>query len=850
MGQSSACYLQNVGKTAAGRGNNMKKTSFNSGWEVSSGGTSLMEAFMPGGAKKTKVDLPHDAMIHETPVKEAASGAQTGFYPGGEYVYTKKFEAPKEWENQTVSLEFGGVYETARVYLNGNFVTSNLYGYGGFDAVLDPYLRYGEENEIKVIANNPDPNSRWYSGSGIYRNVTLFAGGPVHVEKDGIRITTKEAGEDAAVAEVETKVKNLTRARHTVKLVTVFLDPETGEKAAEDTVICTVFPEGEEKLRQNILIPSPKLWDCEHPALYEVRVALWEDEELLEEETVKTGLRVLMLDGKRGLRINGKPVKQRGTCIHHDNGILGAATFAAAERKRAREIKEAGFNAIRSAHHPMSKEMLDACDEYGLLVMDELSDMWNEEKNRNDFSNFFDLCWEKEAEKMVAKDYNHPCVILYSTGNEILDLGRESGGAWNRKICNKFHELDATRFTTTAVNGLIATAISGKIGGIIADLLAAKGIDPSALSGGGDKEAESGIGAANMMMQMTNEDAFCTHPLMNQVLEEAAQAADVAGYNYLTGRHEIEKELHPNKPVLGTETYPDDIVRLWRIVEENDHVLGDYTWTGYDYLGEAGCGIFYYDGKMNFSSNYPDRIAYIGDINILGYRRPISYFREIVFGLRKAPYIGVIRMNRYGTQGSKTAWMFKDNVSSWTWPGFEGKETEVDIYSPDEEVELFLNGVSLGKKPCGKEHGFTATWKVTYEPGELTAVGYQDGKETGRYALVTAGEEVVLSPVCDRNEITAGGEDLSFVTVKLTDLEGRENLFAKKKVTVRVEGPGTLQAFGSAEPQPLGSYDDAEWETYDGEVMAAVRSTKEAGTIRVHFTAEGCEEAVVSIESR
>ena len=385
---------------------------------------------------------------------------------------------------------------------------------------------------------------------------------------------------------------------------------------------------------------------------------------------------------------------------------------------------------------------------------------------------------------------------------------------------------------------------------IIGDILQKRGIDPSVLMGGGTETAESGVGAANMMMGLMNDDDFCAHPLMTKALEEAAQASDIAGFNYLTGRHVAEGTLHPNKPILGTETYPDDIVRLWRIVEENAHVLGDYTWTGYDYLGEAGCGIFYYDGTVNFSSHFPDRLAYIGDINIIGYRRPISYLREIVFGLRKEPYIGVIRMDRYGQQGSKTAWMFKDNVSSWTWNGYEGKQTEVDIYSPDEEVELFLNGKSLGRKACGKENGFTATYEVTYEPGELTAVGYHDGAETGRYILKTAGEEVVLNACADRTEIAACATDLAFVTVKLTDAVGTENLWAKKTVKVTVEGPGVLQGYGSGEPQPTRSYDDTEWETYDGEVMAAIRSNGEAGTITVRFTAEGCEDAVVEITAK
>lgn len=283
---------------------------------------------------------------------------------------------------------------------------------------------------------------------------------------------------------------------------------------------------------------------------------------------------------------------------------------------------------------------------------------------------------------------------------------------------------------------------------------------------------------------------------------------DITGLNYLTGRHELEKELHPNKTVLGTETYPADIVRLWDIVEKNDHVLGDFTWTGYDYLGEAGCGVFYYDGTMNFNGVYPDRIAYIGDINIIGYRRPISYLREIVFGLRKEPYIAVERVDKYGMPHSQTAWMWKDNVSSWTWPGYEGKPANVDVLSGAEEVELFLNGKSLGRKPAGKANKFAASYEMTYEPGELVAVSYENGQETGRYTLKTAGDDVVLTVDCEGEKLKADGEDLAFVTVRLTDQDGIDNLFAEKEVTVSVEGAGTLQGFGSADLRAIGSYDD------------------------------------------
>ena len=275
--------------------------------------------------------------------------------------------------------------------------------------------------------------------------------------------------------------------------------------------------------------------------------------------------------------------------------------------------------------------------------------------------------------------------------------------------------------------------------------------------------------------------------------------------------------------------------------------MGDFTWTGYDYLGEAGCGIFHYDGTANFSSVYPERTAYIGDLDLIGYRRPISYLREIVYGLRKQPYIAVERLNRYGMTCSKTPWMFKDNISSWTWPGYEGKPAVLDVYSDAEEVELFLNGRSLGKKPVGEQYGFTATYELTYEPGELLAIGYEKGKETGRFLLTTAEEKVELHIEADRKELSANGEDLAFITVKLADENGLDNLAACKKITVTVEGAGKLAAFGNADPQSLGSYDDNEWETYDGYAMAVIRAGEESGSIKVTFKAEGCEEQSLEI---
>ena len=363
----------------------------------------------------------------------------------------------------------------------------------------------------------------------------------------------------------------------------------------------------------------------------------------------------------------------------------------------------------------------------------------------------------------------------------------------------------------------------------------------------------AGVDGANGMTDIMLgplADAFAASGIMTDILEEFTSVTDLVGYNYLTARHEMEHGLYPGRVILGTETLPADIVRLWKIVKENPHVIGDMTWTGYDYLGEAGSAVFYYDGRHGFMPNWPISISYMGDIDIIGYRRPMSYFREIVYGLRKEPYIAVERLNRYGQVPSKTAWMWKDEIASWTWHGYEGKPAVVNVYSDGDEVELFCNGVSLGRKPAGEEHGFLASYETTYESGTLEAVCYRDGKRGQVWELETASEEVELQIEADRRVLRAGGADLAYLTVTLADSRGRTNLQAVKEVTVSVEGAGTLQGFGSADPAAENSYDDPVWQTYDGYLLAAVRAGQEPGRITVTFAAEGCDPQVIRLEVR
>ena len=870
----------------------MIKEKWNQGWKVSKAGESPMMAAVSGGAAEASlITLPHDAMIHEQRTPSTKNQHQTGFYPGGAYTYTKVFDAPLEWKDRTVRLEFEGVYMNAMVYINGDYAGGHPYGYTNFYICADDFLKYGESNEIRVIANNSaEENSRWYSGSGIYRNVNIMIGHPLHIKEDGVRISTPEVTDDTAVVQVETCLENISTGKHRVILETKLFDAH-GQVAAVNRMPVTIFGRETTTCRQRIVVDDPLLWSCETPNLYTCSVRLVDapkvviGEQVVDTFTEHFGIRTLSLDSRHGLRINGREVKLRGACIHHDNGIIGACTLEKAELRRCRQLKAAGFNCIRSSHHPLSRAMVEACDQEGMLVLDELSDCWTRSKNNNDYAQNFPKDWEFDAEQLVAKDFNHPSVIMYITGNEIQEAGTAKGAQLNRRITEKFHALDHTRYVTVAINGLLAAMdrmgeIMCSIMGITmeemmqmqaAQMAAAQAeASPDASSPQPDKApaekacsdeqpqpassepaSTAGSDEANGMTDLMlgpMADAFAANEIMTDILEEFSCVTDLVGYNYLTARHEIEHDMYPDRVILGTETLPADIVRLWKIVGENPHVIGDMTWTGYDYLGEAGSGVFYYDGRQGFMPNWPISVAYMGDIDITGYRRPMSYFREIVYGLRKAPYIAVERLNHYGQTPAKTAWMWKDEIASWTWSGYEGKPAIINVYSNADEVELFINDKSLGRKPAGEAAGYMATFETVYEPGCLRAVSYGPDGACDTCELVTASEPAVLDVEAESTVLAADGADLAYMTVRLADDSGNVNRQAVKTVSVRVEGAGTLQGFGSADPATENHYDNKTWETYDGQLLAVVRAGSAPGTIRVIFSSDGLPEKCIELE--
>ncbi len=824
----------------------MQKQLWNDQWTLLKPGAGPMMALFMGGAEGDPVAIPHDAMIYEKRSQSTKNGHQTGFYPGGCYTYVKRFFAPEDWRDKTVLLEFEGVYQNARVSVNGDYAGGHPFGYGEFALCADDFLKYGQENTVTVVANNSaEENSRWYSGSGIYRDVNLLVGDKVHIARNGLRLSTPDVEPSLAVVQIDLDLVNISRERITAEVVIELTGPR--DRAGYTRLPVTVFGGGEEHVRTRAEVESPSLWSCERPDLYTCTVTVQADGRVYDQVSESFGIRSLSLSASRGLRLNGQEVNLRGACIHHDHGVIGAAAFPWAEERRVKKLKEAGFNAVRMSHHPAGRALLNACDRLGMLVMDELSDCWTRPKNNNDYGEKFPYFWREDVAAMVAKDFNHPSVILYSTGNEIQEAGTPKGAQMNREITNEFHRLDNTRYVTVGANGLMAAG--ARMGEIIQDITRQAPEPLAEKDRPGSGAGADGINAVIDFFQGPMADAFAASPILTQVLDEFASATDVTGYNYLTGRHVLEHALNPNRVILGTETFPSDIVRLWSIVKNHHHVIGDMTWTGWDYIGEAGCGVTYYDGRRGFQSNWPVSLSGMGDLDLLGNRRPISYIREIVFGLRKTPLVTVEPVDRHGRTPSQTTWPWRDERVSWTWHGYEGKPAVIHVYADAPEVELFLNGQSLGRRAAGEENGFDASFETAYQPGELRAVCYREGQAAEEAVLATAEERVRLHIDADRTRLAANGRELSYMMISLRDESGRLNPQAVDEVTVTVEGAGVLQGMGNGDVETLNHYTHNTWQTFEGYVLAVVRAGTTPGEMLVTVSGSaGTEQIKLAVE--
>ena len=653
-----------------------------------------------------KIDLPHDAMLETEAHPDSANGTNTGYYDGGSYTYVKLYESKPGDRNRNIMLRFDGVYMNTFVYVNGQLAANRPYGYSQFYAPISHLLKEEGTNEIRVqVRNGAMANSRWYSGSGIYRDVYMLTSGTTYIKENGPKVLTLECCKEEATLKLSSIIVNMDFTAKEVELLYEVIDKDSKIVANEKS---SVYVRGNEETDSSIRIHinNPMLWSDETPNLYQIKVTLFENGEKLDEDQSCFGIRKLTLDAAHGLRVNGREVKLRGACIHHDNGLLGAKTYYDSEYRRVKILKDAGFNALRISHQPAAPVLLQACDELGMYVMDETFDMWTRAKSDYDYNLFFSDWWKRDVEAMIAKDYNHPSVILYSIGNEIPEIGTKEGSHLAAEISGLCHSLDDSRFTLASINGVFAAGDA--VPQVTADVV------------GEVKDTDDSVNVNDFMTIMDKYmDKIVVHPEITKRLKRACASTDIAGYNYMTARYALDAKEEPNRIMVGSETYPPEIAVNWREVEKYPQVIGDFTWTGWDYLGEAGVGIPAYNwGEGGFGAHFPAKLAYTGDMDLTGARRPLSYYREIVFGLRKAPYIAVQNPAHYGENLIKTPWVMSDAISSWTYDGCENKPVIVEVYAKCDEVELFLNDKSLGKK----EMSDNANCRVTYDTNYVQVV--------------------------------------------------------------------------------------------------------------------------------
>ena len=764
-----------------------------------------------------KIDLPHDAMLETEAHPDSANGTNTGFYDGGSYTYVKLYESKPGDRKKNIVLRFDGVYMNTFVYVNGQLAANRPYGYSQFYAPISHLLKEEGTNEIRVqVRNGAMANSRWYSGSGIYRDVYMLTSGTTYIKENGPKALTLECNENEATLKLSATIVNAEFAAKELQLLYEVIDENNNVVAKETSAI---FVKGNEEYESAVRlhIDSPMLWSDETPNLYQVKVTLIENGEKIDEDKSCFGIRKLTLDAAHGLRVNGREVKLRGACIHHDNGLLGAKTYYDSEYRRVKILKDAGFNALRISHQPAAPVLLQACDELGMYVMDETFDMWTRTKSDYDYNLFFTDWWKRDVEAMIEKDYNHPSVILYSIGNEIPEIGTNEGSHLAAEISGLCHSLDDSRFTLASINGVFAAGDA--VPQITADVA------------GEVKDTDDSVNVNDFMTIMDKYmDKIVVHPEITKRLKKACASTDIAGYNYMTARYALDAKEEPNRIMVGSETYPPEIAVNWREVEKYPQVIGDFTWTGWDYLGEAGVGIPAYNwGEGGFGAHFPAKLAYTGDIDLTGARRPLSYYREIVFGLRKAPYIAVQNPAHYGENLIKTPWVMSDAISSWTFDGFENKPVIVEVYAKCDEVELFVNDKSVGKKEMSDDANCRVTFDTNYVPGCLKAVAYENGKAIGEYELKTVKENNIQLSLDDN---TPNDSTLKFVNISLGD-ECGTNTDKDCKITLTVTGDAKLLALGTGDPKSQISYLGNVTKTFLGMATAIVSKGNGQASITV-----------------
>ena len=783
---------------AAGGNSPRERLSFDNDWKFLLGDPEGAESLSYDATGWRTLDVPHDWSIESAIDPKNPMGGSGGYFPAGVAWYRRAFTVPDGWRAKRISVEFEGIYMNATVYINGYSLGAHPYGYTSFFHDLTSHLSAGGNNVLAVrVDQSKHRNSRWYSGSGIYRHVWLHATDPVHVAFWGTFLMTPEVSSDLAKVSLKTTIVNESGNPSNVALETVIYG-RSGATAGRSNGMAAVEPGETVEVSQEITVDKPALWAPDSPNLYRAVTRVMQEGQAIDEVSTTFGIRSLEWAAEKGFLLNGTPVKLAGGCVHHDNGPFGAAAFDRAEERRVQILKAAGFNAIRTAHNPPSPAFLDACDRLGILVMDEAFDCWSKGKNPFDYSVSFKDWWQRDLDAMVLRDRNHPSVVMWSIGNEIQERGEPLGAQEAKMLADYIRKLDHTRPITSALN-----FIPGK---------------------------------------WSDTDGYYS-------------ALDVAGYNYnLDSNHVEDHRRVPSRVMVCTESYPQSTFGYCSMVEGFPYIIGEFVWTAIDYLGESGVGRWYYRDPKDtnpegFGAPYPYHGASCGDIDICGNRKANSHYRNIVWNRGEKVFLGVRQTPLEGKELRVTRWGVWPVYASWTWPGMEGQPLKVEVYSRGEAVRLYIDDKLIGEQPTTRAEKFKANFSVQYAPGVLKAVAIQGGKPIAESILKTAGEPVQIRLTADRKLLRADGQDLSFIAVEAIDAHGQPNPNADHQVTFSVKGPGIIAAVGNADLTSEEPYQGSQRKLFRGRGLVVVRSSRTPGALTMTANAPGLKGSSIRLTS-